>query len=673
MIKLVFFLLLPTLVFSGEYSKLDKLKKEMNRDLYQAISCLPKLTKNGGAKFCSGFTLSKRELENLQTMSFKSCKKQIKRKFGFLLSQEVQPRQLPEEEYSRFMHSTKRAQVYYPEKLVLLKQNTDRIDCIHELMHLYQYFSNNKSSLSIKKRNDKEKVMVLELESHIKRVSLLEKRKKIREAQKIGQELQPFIKFLGRYKDQHRWLHEKEIYYFLYKNCEKFKCTVLDKDIALANLYALRNYFPWRIKDWLISESAKLIKQKEREVFNKVMKDWKPLRTVKKTLITEMIGTSLSELKEKLRKDKVYFIKNSLFREGTICDNGELIILHKGELDHALVVAGALRKQQLANNKKLCERWPDTRKTSKEFNQGIVSREDYERIVLTSKMAKVLSDMDVYSILFDHQELFPTDETSLILDRWLNAKTASTFKVWDVKLPRVFNKGMRLRFQDINDLPMIYINSRKLVLDLGAMDSVIRPIALSTEQLKSMVVLESKTLNTAEGRTQSAPKVMLTTPMTNYTTKMQSTRWVLADLKIIGVDGTFGLNNFNESEFSIAPRTKMLTFSEFKKMPKGAFPLQKNHRGEFDAIEFKCPEGYILRVDTGSQIRGDIKKENLGKNFKKGSLKCGKHRFKGPFEEIISDGPIFSRDVILNMGWPLLREFKEINISLKNGWVNFKR
>jgi len=673
LIKALFLFLISTSVIASEYKSLSKMRKELNGDLYRAVGCLPKVTKAGGASFCSGFSLSKKELENLQSMSFKSCKRLIKKKFGFHLSQEVQPRQLKEEEFSRFMHSTKRAQVYYPEKLVLLKQGTGRVDCVHELMHLYQYHSKNKSKLSIASRNQKEKKMVLELEAHVKRVALLEKRKKIKEAQKIGKSLQPYIKFLGRYKAMHRWLHEKEIYYFIYKNCEKFKCSVLDKDIALANLYSLRNYFPWRIKDWLISESAKLIKQKELEVYNKVVKDWKPLGKIDKKELVIQINSSITDLQNELREDKVFFIKNSLFKEGVICDKGNLIILHKGELDHALVVAATLRKKQLEQNKSLCKNWPDTRVTAKEFNQGIVTREDYERIVLTSKMAKVLSDMDVYTLLFENQDLFPTDETSLILERWLAAKTASTFKVWETKLPKVFSAGMKLRFAEENDLPMIYVNSRKLVLDLGAMDSVIRPIALSTEQLRSMVVLEAKTLSTAEGRTQTAPKVMLTTTMSNYNSKMQSSRWVLADLKIIGVDGTLGLNNFYGTEFSIIPKTRWINFVNFKSKPAGAFDLQENHRGEFDAVEFKCPEGHVVRVDSGSQVRGDIKSEGLGKNYKNKRLKCGNQYFRGPFEEIITEGPIFSRDVILNMGWPLLREYKQIDISLKDGWIDFKR
>lgn len=654
------------------YKKLSQMRKDMRRDLSKAVNCLPIVSTKGGAKFCTGFKLSPSEVDRFKKMTFKSCKKEIKRKFGFTLSQEIQPRQLKEEEYSRFMHSTKRAQVYYPEKLVLLKQGTGRIDCIHELLHLYQYHSKNKSPLSISARKKKSEKMVLELENHVKKVSLLEKRKKITQAQKIGEKLQPYIKFLNRYKQQAWWLHEKEIYYFIFNNCEQFGCSTLDKDIALANLYQLRNYFPWRVKDWVISESAKLIKEKEHDAFKRVGVDWKPLKTYDKKKIVALIETNLEELREKLRKEKVYFIKNSLFREGVICEKGELVILHKGELDHAMVVAARLRKEQLAKNPKLCEKWVDTRVTAKGFSQGTVSRDDYERIVLNSKMAKVRSDLDVYTILFNNQDSFPTDETSLILERWLNARTSSIFTVWDKKLPRVFENGMTIRFSEKNDLPMVYMNSRKLVLDLGAMDSVIRPIALSTEQLKSMVVLESKTLNTAEGKSMSAPKIMLTTPMSHSGKNFMSTRWVLADLKIIGVDGTFGLNNFNESEFTMAPKIRTISFNTFKERPKTALSLQANFRGEYDAIEFKCPEGYLVRVDSGSQVRGDIKSEDLGKNYKKGTLKCGKLSFKGPFEEIITEGPIFSRDVILNLGWPLLREYKQIDVSLKEGWINFQ-
>lgn len=669
-------LTLLLLIFCGslqanEYDGLRKIKKKMQRNLYRAVQCLPELSKNGGVNFCTGFSLSKRQLSSLKNMSFNQCKKQVSKKFGFTLSQEVQPRQIKVSEYSKFMNSTKRAQVYYPEKLVLLKQETDRIDCIHELLHLYQYFSKNKKEHSIFKRKEYEDKMVLQLEKHILRVSLLEKKKDIRGAQKIGAKLQPYIKFLGRYKSQSQWLHEKEIYYFLYKNCESFKCSVVDKDIALANLYHFRKHFPWRVKDWLIAESAQLIKQKEFQVYKRLAKTWKAQESFSKDKIINMIDTNLEVLQKDLKERGIYFVKNSIFKEGVVCDEKDLVILYSGELDHALVVAAVIRFGQLKKNSKLCSYWPDTRVTSKKFNQGIINRADYERIVLTSKMAKVLSDQEVYDTLFKHQNLFPTDETSLILDRWLGAKTRSIFTIWENKLPEVFSPGMKIRFAESNDLPMIYVNSRKLVLDLGAMDSVIRPIALSSNELRSMIVLESKTLKTAEGRTQTAPKVMLTTPLVHGAHKLMSTRWVLADLKIIGVDGTFGLNNFDRSEFSIKPKNKIIQFVKFPKKPKGALDLQSNFRSEFDAIEFKCPEGYIVRVDTGSQVRGDIKPENLGSNYKRNILKCGTVNFKGPFEELDLEGPIFSRDVILNLGWPAIREFSRVDISLKKGWINF--
>lgn len=672
MIKFLLFALVSTSAFSNEYRSLDKLSTQMRKDLRKSVRCLPTKTKSGGVKFCTGFSFNKAELSSLESMSFNSCKRKIKKKFGFTLSQEVQPRQIKEEEYSRFMHSTKRAQVYYPEKLVLLKQGTGRIDCIHELMHLYQYFSKNTSELSIKAREKLDNKVIIELEKHIKRVSLLEKRKKINEAQKIGKRLQPYIKLLGRYKAQSSWLHEKEIYYFLYKNCESFECTVLDKDIALANLYSLRRYFPWRVRDWLISESAKLIKQKEKAVFQKLAKNWKPIKKVDKKVISALVDTNLSDLRAKLKEDKVFFIKNSLFKEGVICDKGDLVILHKGELDHSLLVAATLRKDQLKKNPELCAHWPDTRVISKKFNQGIITREDYESTVLKSKMAKVLSDLDVYGILFKYQKIFPTDETSLILERWLMAMTSATFTVWENKLPNVFEAGMKFRFNEVNDLPMVYVNSRKLVLDLGAMDSVIRPMALSTEQLSSMIILEAKTLATAEGRRQSAPKVMLTTPMVQGAHKLMSTRWVLADLKIIGVEGTMGLNNFFGSEFNIIPRKRIVEFKKFKKAPKNSLKLQANYKGEYDAIEIICPEGHIVRVDTGSQVRGDFKPEGLEKFYKNKKLRCGPVNFKGPFEEIISEGPIFSRGVVLNIGWPLLREFKKVSVSLDKGWISFE-
>ncbi len=662
---------LTSSLYADEYNGLRKLKRKMQGDLYKAVHCLPGIKKDGSAEFCTGFSLSKTELTSLKNMSFNQCKKTVKKKFGFTLSQEVQPRQIKEQEYSTFMNSTKRAQVYYPERLVLMKQETGRIDCIHELLHLYQYFSKNKKKHSISNRKKLEDQMVVQLQKHITRVSLLEKKKEIRAAQRIGARLQPYIKFLGYFKDQSRWLHEKEIYYFLYKECDSFKCSVIDKDIALANLYFYRSYFPWRTKDWLIAESAELIKQKEFHVYKKLSKKWKPQKEFSKKTILKMIDTSLEVLQKDLKEEGIYFIKNSIFKEGVVCDDKNLVILYNGELDHALVVAAVMRKEQLKLNKGLCSYWPDTRVTSKKFNQGIISREDYESIVLTSKMAKVLSDQEVYDSLFKHQNLFPTDETSLILDRWLGAKTRSVFTVWKNKLPEVFSPGMKIRFFENNDLPMIYVNSRKLVLDLGAMDSVIRPIALSSNELRSMIVLESKTLKTAEGRTLNAPKVMLTTPLAHGSHKLMSTRWVLADLKIIGVDGTFGLNNFDRSGFSLTPKTKRIEFKNFTSKPQGALDLQANFRSEYDAIEFKCPEGYIVRVDTGSQVRGDIKVENLGKNYKNNILKCGGVRFKGPFEELDLEGPIFSRDVILNLGWPAIREFKSIDISLKDGWIKF--
>ena len=109
---------------------------------------------------------------------------------------------------------------------------------------------------------------------------------------------------------------------------------------------------------------------------------------------------------------------------------------------------------------------------------------------------------------------------------------------------------------------------------------------------------------------------------------------IMKEAKIIIITHLGRPEGTRNSEFSLIPKTKIIEFKKFNQRPKQSFSLQANFRSAYDAIEFKCPEGHIIRIDTGSQVRGDIKSENLGNHYKKEILKCGKIDFKGPFEEL---------------------------------------
>lgn len=230
-----------------------------------------------------------------------------------------------------------------------------------------------------------------------------------------------------------------------------------------------------------------------------------------------------------------------------------------------------------------------------------------------------------------------------------------------------FTYGDKIIFKEENSLPVVLINDKKFILDLGAMNSTVRPQFLFDQfSLEKMEIMKMLTLKNVLGEQIEAPVISLTAPLVLGGVKTVSSNWVLANLKIPNIEGVLGLDALLD-EFILYPKKGILSFEKIKWDKRTTFNLQRDYNNTIKSLEFICPNKRIFRVDSGSQVFGDVINDF-------GKIECGKLSMKGKFErELKKSSAAFEHDVSGNLGWPWLRNFKAIKVSLKDGLISFEK
>ncbi len=244
--------------FEETLSSLGKMQTEMKDLISQAKNCLPHTTKNG-VEFCTGILIPSSELEKMLALDVKSCQKQIESK-GYQSSWSWPKALLTKAEYDSFFNSTKRAETFHEKKTVLFKEGvSNRIDCIHELMHVTQWTQKTKSKLAPPNRRKTSDTYTGLLENGAGAIEGVEKSGNQADAQKMADRLTEKLNTLKEWEQLTDWLDEKEVHYFIYENCGTLTCQLSDKDAALANLWKRREYLPKSYLPELDREAGKVL------------------------------------------------------------------------------------------------------------------------------------------------------------------------------------------------------------------------------------------------------------------------------------------------------------------------------------------------------------------------------------------------------------------------------
>jgi hypothetical protein len=436
----ILFLLIFSAFTFGEadpvFSQLELEKKTMSTLLLRAYECIPTV-ENGLHTMCTGVTFKTPEWDELKSMSFDQCVQKINTK-GYATHFSKTPGFL--KKYPQFIASTLRAETVHLQKYVLFKDVANRIDCFHELLHVYQQDPQLENELAPVKRAEREKKFIELLNAGVLKVEALEKEKKIEEAQSLSTLITSYITFIKSWERLNTWLDEKDDHYFIYQNCTELSCTPLDGEIALSNLYLYRNYFPKKQKSEIEIGAMKMIDDKEQKELKSIKDKWKKI-PFGETEISGLLGKSWKETLSYLKKKgiKVYKVRNISSFKGfedytiptaefnkipdlpkTFVDEGSKLL--KGEAfakyfcgkkssigitsfsTVSSVVHEYLHHLQAINNPEYCTALNQGPQLKMDFEAGKMPRETYETQAIKNNVIFWMAEFEVYEKLLRHPE-----------------------------------------------------------------------------------------------------------------------------------------------------------------------------------------------------------------------------------------------------------------------------
>ena len=533
------------------------------------------------------------------------------------------------------------------------------------------------------------------------------------------------ITFLRQYAHISSWLDEKEVYYFFYKLCHSdLKCSKDSWDTVLANLFKLKDKLPWRFRNEIIAQAIKDTRQKEDFFLNKVkyrdltaleyntvdklfQKTWKELVSfIKKEgvklyqLNQEKIAVKgvkfippsiLSKISHPKEKDLISVLARSKISFGRAV--GKFVCFPKRSSDsklkglrHYIVITNNSSKETLIHeymhylqslkNPTYCSAITEQANISQLFEKGKITRGEYESNIIRYKILTWKAEYEVYQHMAEKVK-------SSNLEKLNNRIQLLIYRIRlarpNDKKYKMFIPAGKIKFKVEDNLPKINILNGNLVLDLGAMDSVIRP-ALVFQHFGSSDLgpLKMKTVQNALGKKREAPFVVLHKEIQIDNYRVKNSPWLLANLKISNIDGVLGLSFFENRHLILYPKRKSIEIVEELKRPPDALKIQRDYDSQVQSVEFVCPQGLIVRLDSGSQVEGDMSNKLLPnvvgafRDMKKG-YQCGGLKIFGNFKSHLQNEVIFDRGVGLNVGWPWLAQFDRVTISLRDAWIHFSK
>jgi hypothetical protein len=194
-----------------------------------------------------------------------SCLSEIQRR-GYKTTYNNTESLIPGQEYESFRNSTKRAETFHEVKAVTFRKSVaNRIDCLHELIHVYQWTSGSKEDLAPTNRSRHTELLQKKLEAAVEEIAKSEKAKRFQEARSRAEQLKPYLDHLKKWNDLTDWLDEKDAHFVIFSQCSELKCSLTDIDVATANLVKRKPYLP--------ASFYPILDQRAKEVLHDLTKD----------------------------------------------------------------------------------------------------------------------------------------------------------------------------------------------------------------------------------------------------------------------------------------------------------------------------------------------------------------------------------------------------------------
>lgn len=226
-------------------------------------------------RYCTGAIFSENELSQLKEFTFDSCKQAIQ-KYQFRILTRFDQSLLSKESWDLFEKSSKRAETLHSEKLVLFRDTSTIVDCVHEYLHLRQRRPEASNLLSPETRNALLRKAQADLESLATDIAKHEARGDLSYGKRLEPELAIFLGRLERLSGLQETIDEVEPHGTIEYGCRNgWKCTEDDIEVALAHLIRLREYLPKRDMERVFEEVESRLKAKRARIVTEVVTNWK--------------------------------------------------------------------------------------------------------------------------------------------------------------------------------------------------------------------------------------------------------------------------------------------------------------------------------------------------------------------------------------------------------------
>lgn len=705
-IKIFSFLVLSQATASESFMLKDQ--EVLEAQLQQAINCIP-VIKNSDYHFCNGLMLSKNQYREFLSLNIEQCKNKMM-SFGHRIWQ-TSPNNA-KDEFLQFVHSTARAQVIHDKKIVFFRKEINRIDCLHELLHIYQRQYCHDSNLCPLKRQQESKSILAQLDSGVEKVAQWEKLGKVELAKKYADSMEPAIKFYQRYEDAINWLDEKDVHFFIYQHCKQLGCSLEDKEIALANLFKLRSFFPPRYLSYIRQEASDVIESKKQVIEKNLLSSWidltdsqlKAMNSISPDTILNQFSATIS-VKETFLKVIAPQVKQSLGAPFLVfekvndkvkilqADNPTYSLLQSSDFDGVQFLCNRDKMPSFAygstvsyfsmlreyytyyaslNNPRYCQLMLELPKLRSDFSQSLVSREFYENKLLESMIFQFAIKRNFAQWLLASQ-LGQSNFVQLapFLAQYYLPRISSESLVDSSQSHQERTEG-EISVNMDESLPFVRILDRDFIFDTGAMNSVLSPNLLNLDLYRQSEWIKNITFHLVDGRRVDSPYLKFNQGFTLGESTLKHHQWAIVDLQLPSIVGILGLDFFkNKKNWIIDIKKKKISFSFNIDSSNTKYPLIAEYDGSYRALEFTCPDGRVARVDTGSEVEADLSPK-LAIEMTKNKWRCGDLKSLSKFEVGKSDSTLFTRDVQVNYGWPWLKKYSRIIVSFEKGWISFE-
>ncbi|MCP4913046.1 MAG: hypothetical protein GY909_08000 [Oligoflexia bacterium] len=301
-------------------------------------------------------------------------------------------------------------------------------------------------------------------------------------------------------------------------------------------------------------------------------------------------------------------------------------------------VAKELHLSKIEKYKKVPFKNSDLVDLDRKFNQGKVSRTNYEKI----KYSQLAHELENKARSLD------SIKKKVLLNKFDQCKE--------------FNYSMT-RFKKRDDL---YFYDDGIILDTGANDSV-----FLASKKDSGSVCHSKSLSFYNQQTKNLPVLQRTKSIGKKFWEKEGFKYIPVEKLPGGLKGIIGLSAFKDTPLCLDIKRDIADtclFNFDKVDQREVFKLDFKIT-DADAIEFYCDKNTKIRIDSGSQVYGDRVdiRSQIPLSGRCLGLRIDQNKMAtSPFNSIY-----FKRDVDFNLGTGWLNQFTMIAFDLKKKKLRF--